>query len=252
MSVAHFKSFSLDNVFLITPKPNNHKGLNAAIINNAAKGSLLIESPFLFSQFGLSFFDASNGTDETKKKWSISVNASPNVIEKEEDITQFFDLARAIDEKLIDYGLEHSQLLFKKSYKPSQRDVVEALFKKCVKPSVGKDGKVYADKIDIKLNKKPDGTPDLLVFKENNEPLSFASYDDLKTFVGERVCLKIILQFKIYIMPNSYGITLLGCQLRIPSDFPPKTVIRLANPVSYAFAEPIGDIDFGDDEDEEN
>ena len=244
-AVVHYNSFNPDNIIFTAPKANKNKGLSAAIINNLTKSSLYMETPYCLAPFGLSFYDPTNGADESKKNWSLSIKASPGSLESSENVNHFFDSVRAIDEKMIDWGLEHSQLIFKKAYKPNQRSIVEALYKRCVKPSVGKDGTVYPDKMDIKINKKEDGSPDILVYKDSPEPVNLSSWSEFQELITKGMPVKVIAQFKIFIIPGSYGMTLRAVQIKIPS------VSRVAKPTIYAFADPIVPSDKVSDEEEE-
>ena len=244
-SVVLYNKLSVEDVILTTPKPNKNKGLSAAIINGKTKASLYVEAPYCKSPFGVSVYDPTNGADETKKSWSLTMMAAPGANESEENVKVFHELLKSIDEKMIDWGIEHSALIFKKAYKPSQRGIVEALYKRCVKPSVGKDGTVYPDKMDIKINKKEDGSPDILVYKDSPEPVNLSSWSEFQELITKGMPVKVIAQFKIFIIPGSYGMTLRAVQIKIPS------VSRVAKPTIYAFADPIVPSDKVSEEEEE-
>ena len=231
-SVVIYNNLSLEDVILTTPKPNKNKGLSAAIINGKTKASLYMETPYCKTPFGASAYDPTNGADETKKSWSLTMMAVPGANESEENVKVFHELLKSIDEKMIDWGIEHSMLIFKKAYKPSQRGIVEALYKRCVKPSVGKDGTVYSDRFDFKIMKNELGLPDLQVFKDSATPLSLDSWDTLQQTILKGMPIKAIIQFRVFIIPGSFGLSLKSLQIKIPN------VSRISKPVSYAFSEP--------------
>jgi len=66
-AVVHYNSFTPENIIFTAPKANKNKGLSAAIINNLTKSSLYMETPYCLAPFGLSFYDPTNGADESKK-----------------------------------------------------------------------------------------------------------------------------------------------------------------------------------------
>ena len=166
--------------------------------------------------------------------------------EDQEDINNLFNYLKQLDEKAIDFAILNSQTIFKKKYEASQRGIlVDLLYNRCVKPSVGKDGTVYPDKMDIKINKKEDGSPDILVYKDSPEPVNLSSWSEFQELITKGMPVKVIAQFKIFIIPGSYGMTLRAVQIKIPS------VSRVAKPTIYAFADPIVPSDKASEEDEE-
>lgn len=227
---------NIENIVLTVPKINpTTKSLSAAIINNDTKSGLYIETPYAITPFGVGAYDPNGNLEESKKNYTISLKEVAGPGEDQASVTHFFNILRDLDEKIIDWGVEHSQLIFKKTYTPAQKGIVEALYKRCVKKSTpGKDGTVYPDRIDLKIMKKEDGSPDVNVFKDSPTPVelpSFASFDGL---VNKGSSIKTIVQARIYFMPGSFGMNLKVIQIKIPTG-----VQKVGKPITYAFSEPI-------------
>lgn len=233
-AVVTSKNFDVETVVLTVPKPNANKNLTAAIINGATKSGLYIETPYCISPFGVSAYDAGNTNDESKKSYTLSLKATAGANDEQANVEQLFNILRALDEKMIDWGVQHSQLIFKKTYTSSQRSIVEALYKRCVKSSVGKDGTVYPDRIDLKIMKKEDNSPDVYLYKDSPNAINLGSFAELETLVTKGATVKAIIQPRIYFMPGSFGMNVKVIQIKVPQG-----VQKPGKPLTYAFSDPI-------------
>jgi hypothetical protein len=222
----------IETTIITQPKLNKNKQLTAAVINSKTRSALYIETPYLINPFGLSAYDGGKDIKEEAKSWSLVLKAQGSQNDSAEEITALFNYFKALDEKTIDYGLEHSQTIFKKKYDESQRAIlVDLLYNRCVKPSVGGDGTVYPDKITLKVMKKLDMSPDVLVFKDSADPLSIGTWDDLQSSIPKGVPLKAIIQPRLYFVNGKMGINFRVLQIKLQS------VTKVCRPITYAFSD---------------
>jgi hypothetical protein len=225
------------DIILTTPKPNSAtKNLSAAILNGLSKTGLYIEIPYTIAPFGVSAYDPNKTSDESKKSFTLSLKATAGNGDDQAKVDHLFKIMREIENAMIDWGIQHSQLIFKKKYDPTpaHKGIVEALYKKCIKQSVGKDGTVYPDRFDVKIMKKEDGSPDILVFKNSPNPLEIKSFAELESLVTKGMAVKAIIQPRIYFMPGSYGMNIKLIQLKLPNNSQ-----KIGRPIAYAFEEEL-------------
>ena len=233
-SVIKSQLLDINSTVITNPKLNKNKQLTAAIINNTTRSAVYIETPYLIAPFGLSAYEAaSKGVQEENKSWSIVLKAASTAqTENKEDIEKLFNYLKALDEKAIDYGLEHSQTIFKKKYDESQRSIlVDLLYNRCVKPSVAQDGTVYPDKITLKVMKNNEMLPDLFVYKDSNDPLQISSWDDLQNTIPKGSPIKCIIQPRLYFVNGKFGINFRVLQIKLLN------VQKIGRPLSYAFSD---------------
>lgn len=231
-SVQTAKTLEIETTILTNPKLNKNKQLSAGIISSKTNSAVYIETPELINPFGLSFFDGAKGATEDSKSWSIVLKASGGKGGNQEDIDRFFKYLKDLDDKIIDYGLLHSQTLFKKKYDESQRAiVVDLLYNRGVKSSVGKDGTVYPDQIKLKVMKNENMMPDVNVFKNSATPMTLSSWEDLQSLVPKGTPLKAIIQPRVYFVNGKFGTNFRVLQIKLPN------VERVGRPIGYSFSE---------------
>jgi hypothetical protein len=237
-SVINFKNINTLSDFIITnPKKNSLGKIQAAILSSATKKGIYLESSNLIAPFGISTYDPNNNTEELKKNWTLSIKASPGNGDTQENADTFFDILRNIDEMMIDWGVLNSQMIFNKTYKPEQRGIVEALYQKCVRPSVGKDGTIYPDRGDFKFSRKEDTSPDVLIFKDSNVPIELTSFSQIEALISKGMSIKAIIQPRVFFMPGKFGVTLRIVQLKLPNESH-----KVGKPVTYGFSDPIVEV----------
>jgi len=234
------KDLDIEQTVFTVPKINkNTKQLGAIIKNANTNSTLLIETPYCIAPFGASAYDGgAKGLADDAKSWSITLKAQgyqQQDTENQELITKFFDFAKAIDEKAIDYGIANSQTIFSKKYEESQRGIVaDALYSRCIKPS-GTDvntGNPWPDKITLKVMKK-DQLPDVMIFKDSSEPVHLDSWETLKNVITKGSSMKAIIEFRLYFLNKKFGINVRVLQIKLVS------IERPGRPVSYAFSESL-------------
>lgn len=234
------KDLNIEQIVFTAPKINkNTKQLGAIIKNAKTNSTLLVETPYCIAPFGATSYDGgAKGLADDAKSWSVTIKAQDyqqQDSDNKELITKFFDFAKAIDEKAIDYGITNSQIIFSKQYDESQRSIVaDALYTRCVKPS-GTDvstGNPWPDKVTLKVMKK-DQLPDVLIFKDSPEPVPIDSWETFKNTIPKGILMKAIIEFKLYFLNKKFGINMRVLQIKLVS------IDKPGRPISYAFSEPL-------------
>ena len=233
-SVLTTQTLNLENTAITVPKLNKAKQLSAGIINTSTRSALYIETPYLINPFGLTYYEGGGKeVKEEDRQWSISLKAVGGQGQVPEDVTTLFDFLKALDEKTIDYGIEHSQTIFKKKYSKEQRNIlVDLLYNRAVKPSVGSDGTIYPDRITLKVMKNDQKLPELMVFKDSEKPLNIDSWETLQGLICKGTPVKAIIQPKWYFVNGKMGINFRVLQIKLPNQE------RVGRPLGYAFSEP--------------
>lgn len=232
-SVLTAKSLDIETTLITNPKLNKNKQLSAGIINSKTRSAVYIETPYLINPFGISSYDGGKTITEEQRTYSISLKAQAGgQNENVEEIQTLFNYLKELDEKAIDYGLMHSQQIFKKKYEESQRSIlVDLLYNRCVKPSVSQDGTVYPDKITLKVMKNEQMKPDVLVFKDSPTPLEIENWDHLQNIVPKGTAIKVIMQPRLYFVNGKMGINFRVLQIKLPN------FEKVGRPITYAFSE---------------
>lgn len=235
-----FKSSSIDaNALILTKAKKNDKGkAQASLLHDELKKSFYIETPYVRVPFGPSTYDPNNNTPEKEKNVSLSVKASPGDGESQENVDKFFDIFRILEQRLIDWAIENSLLVFGKKYEPEKRSIVEALLekKKLIKTSVDKDGNSYPDRIDFKFSRNDSGNLDVLIFRDTPVPIQANTFNEVVELIPKGSSIKAIIHPTLYIMPGGCGIRLRIVQIKLANN-----ALKLGKPVTYAFSDPIED-----------
>jgi len=227
-AIVTVENLKIENVIITDLKPNQKKQLSASILNKLTNSALFIETPYLINPFGVSFYD-SGGLKDEQKSYSISLKSVGGNGESPEKIQALFDFFKQLDEKVIQYGIKNSEKIFKKKY---DETLVKAFYNAGIKPSQSDpNGGFYPDKISLKIMKKEDFSPDLLVFKDSQQPLNLTSWEELQNLIVKGTPVKAIIQPKFYIVNGKFGVNFRVLQMKIPS------VQRVSRPITYAFSD---------------
>lgn len=226
------KTLDIETTIITNPKLNKNKQLSAGIINSKTNSAVYIETPELLNPFGLSFYDGGKGLQEDAKSWTLVLKAAGGKNGNPEDIEKLFNYLKALDEKTIDFGLLHSQTIFKKKYDESQRSIlVDLLYNRGVKSSIGKDGTVYPDQIKVKIMKNAEMLPEVDVFKNSTTPIKLNSWEDLQNLIPKGTPIRAIIQPRLYFVNGKFGINFRVHQIKLPN------IEKIGRPIGYSFAE---------------
>jgi len=227
-AIVTIDKIDINNIIITDLKLNQKKQLTAGILNRVTSSALFIETPYLINPFGVSSYD-SGGLKDEQKSYSLALKAAGGNNENPENVKIFFDFFKQLDDKVIQYGITNSEKIFKKKY---DENLVRAFYNNGIKPSpMGPDGTPYPDKISVKIMKKEDFSPDILVFKDSQLPLDVGSWEELQTSILKGTAVKCIIQPKFYVVNGKFGVNFRVLQIKIPA------IQRISRPISYAFSD---------------
>ena len=249
MSVIRTNDLNIDIIEFTEIKPNKVKKPSAYIVKKDDKKTFLVEGPKkgLVVPFGLSAYDPNKDSatsDPSKINYSIPVrfDFKPDdepTEEESDDIKsqrQFWNFIKGLDEMAINYIIDHSQEILKKKF--ASRDaayaVASTMYAPLVKNSPGKDGTIYPDRINIKLNGNEDNSgpnSDYLFFKDTAKPLEISTWSELSELIPKGSRVNMILQPRIVLMPGKFFLKLHLMQMKVPN------VQRTARITGYAFSD---------------
>jgi len=247
-NIFKFSSIDADALILTKAKKNDKGKVQASLLHNEIKKSFYIETPYLISPFSPSTYNPNNNVPEVEQNWSLSVKASPGNGDSQENVDKFFDIFRKLEQRMVDWALENSLLVFGKTYEPSKKTIVEALLekKKLIKSSVDKEGNAYPDRIDFKFSRDDSSKPDVLIFRDTSVPLKVNSFAEIVELIPKGSAIKAIIHPTLYTMPGGCGIRLRIVQIKLANN-----ALKLGKPVTYAFSDPVDDtkkVELTDDE----
>jgi len=233
-NVINYKKLNSGDLTISIPK-KNPQGKYVAYLNIAnIKDKFYFELEYLVTPYGVSAYDPNESIPKDALNYTLSLQKRAGNNVSEEDVEKLFSLLQAIDEKMINYGVEHSQIIYGKE---KNRTIVEAFYdsSRLVKKSVGKDGTAYPDKFDLKFERNTDKTPDVLIYTNSSTPIQPESFDEVVKLIPKGTVVKAVVQPRIYFIPGGkYGIKFTIVQLKIPGN-----TQKYGKPVTYAFSDPI-------------
>jgi hypothetical protein len=237
-NIFKFSSIDADELILTKAKKNDKGKVQASLLHNEIKKSFYIETPYLISPFSPSTYNPNGNVPEVEQNWSLSVKATPGNGDSQENVDKFFDIFRKLEQRVIDWALENSLLVFGKAYKPEQKSIVEALLekKKLIKSSVDKEGNSYPDRIDFKFSRDDSNKPDVLIFRDTSVPLQVNSFAEIVELIPKGSAIKAIIHPTLYTMPGGCGVRLRIVQIKLANNSQ-----KLGKPITYAFSDPVVD-----------
>jgi hypothetical protein len=247
-NVFNFSTIDANELILTKAKKNEKGKVQASLLHPDIKKSCYIQTPYLIAPFSPSTYNPNNNVPEVEQNWSLSVKASPGNGDSQENVDNFFDIFRKLEQRIVDWALENSLLVFGKVYKPEQRTIIEALLekKKLIKTSVDKEGNAYPDRIDFKFSRDENNKPDVLIFRDTAVPLQVNSFAEIVELIPKGSAIKAIIHPTLYVMPGGCGIRLRIVQIKLANNSQ-----KLGKPITYAFSDPVDDskkVELTDDE----
>ncbi len=241
ISVSELKS-KKNSVIITKLKYNKDtKKYSAAFLYIVDKSANLFgfETSSLRVDFGASYFGSQNKdtiTPEEQRNYSIMFRpdmSSPEFIEQSEAFMEFLD---TLKEMAISFGIENSQLILKRKFDMSQKEMmVETSFTYPVKQKAKPDGTFYSPNIQVKIPKnKESGLPDISLFRDhagNIEQINLVSWEQLQEIAPRGVRCKAIFRPMLSFVNKCMNFTLRLVQLKV------FTVDKLTIPKSYAFSD---------------
>lgn len=206
MQVITPKEFDISNLSATEPKKKNDR-LQSAILYNNSTFMLQTEDGGR-APFGVKSFIGGDKTDYTL---SISLDPNGELVQK----------LRQLDDYMLDFGIEHSKLLFKQKYSPAQKEVVRAMYTSCIK--IAEEGD-YPPRISLKIQKRSidDPKPNLLFYSSGGadgkgiEEVEVESFDQLVKLIPNGSNVKALIVLRPWFVSGRFGITMSAKQLLVP------------------------------------
>ena len=210
------EDFDVSNVTATEPKKKNDR-LQSYLLYNSS--TFYVETNFGRAPFGVKAFEGGDKTD-------YSLNIS---LEHDDKLVQSFN---ELDEKMIDFAVDNSLIIFKKKYTSAQREVVRAMYTSLVKKSDGGD---YPPRIAPKIQKKSstDLTPELLFYHSEEEEVEIESFSQLEKLVPKGARVKAIVSLRPWFVSGRFGVNLTIQQILVQK-------MSSGKPTSYAFGNKTG------------
>lgn len=230
-----------ENFVIYAPRLNKKRNTMQALLRynyNGQEVTPYIETPeALMCKFGLSNY-------KDGPSYNLPLSSYSRIKSEGPVVRQFFEEMIKLDRMMIDYGMEHSMMLFKKQYTTdAQREIVESKYKPCIKQKINqKTGEPYPPGMAPRVPKvyDPDaekgshGVPDVEVFRSSSgeEPIDFgSSWEGLRELIPKETGtpLTLIFQPRIHFV-GGFGISLRTCIVKIVE------VQRQPKPTGWCFS----------------
>ena len=228
MSVIKATEFNPNNISYSEPKQLNGGRGKTVYVHYDNSSQYSLQTPVMASPFGLS-------VDDRQEQVKYALDLSFRGMESSPQLQKFHDNLVAMDEKLIEDGVEHSMAWFKK--KKSSTEVMSSLYNPVVRVSKDKetgepDGK-YPPTFKCKIpNYEGRWGCDIYDDKKNELKLS---PEELKELITKGTKVQALIRCTgVYFAAGKYGVTWRVTQLK---------VFRSNTLKGYAFIEDSDDED---------
>ncbi len=171
----------------------------------------VLETPYLKNPFGVKSYKKGNSNFEER---SITLMSCGTYTDSHESIVNFFNQLKKIDSLMLLFGEKYSEKLFGKKLTLSE---VENYYDKGVRGKLDKDGLPYPDKISPRVMKSKDNLPKIIIFQSSKTPIEINSWNDLENNISPGTSLRGIIQPKIYLSKERFGILYEYHQIKLPS-----------------------------------
>jgi len=216
ITIVSAEDFDISKLTATEPKKKNDRLQNILLYDNAP---FFIETEWGRSPFGVRSFDGGEKTN-----YSLNISLTPD--------GQFVENLRAMDEFMIDFGIEHSKIIFKQKYNAGQREVVRAMYTSVVKQSEEGD---YPPRIAPKIQKKSvdNPAPNVLFYHSETEEVEIEDFQQLEKLVPKGAKVKALVSLRPWYISGRFGISMTVQQLLVPK-------LSTGRPTTYAFNDKTG------------
>ena len=111
---------------------------------------------------------------------------------------------------MIQWGINNFAEIMKREPDSNSESYVRSVYRGCVRESTSKEGVKYPDRCDLKITKKQDGTPNMVLYENrSDQPARLESCQHLKNKIKKGQTIKVIVQPRIYFFSNNgFGMNL--------------------------------------------
>ncbi len=188
--------------------PNNNVYNTIMLYDNVP---FVLETPYLKNPFGVKKYKKGNSNIEER---SITLMSCGTYTDSQDSINNFFNQLKKIDNLMILFGEKYSEKLFGKKMTIQE---VETIYDKGVRGKLDQNGFPYPDKISPRIMKTKDNYPKIVIFQSSKTPLEINSWEDLDVTIESGTSLRGIIQPKIYLSKERFGILYEYHQIKLPS-----------------------------------
>ncbi len=219
----------------ITKPKKNKDGKLVSYLNYGETG-FMIETPTMHS-FGVGrFTDDKKGIDG---KYNLTCTQRASGGETEESVNNFFDFLKGLDEKMIDFLTEHSQLFYGETYTKEDRKLVSNSYKKyrIVKEQKNKTtGEPYPPSFKVSFQtlgdeKKGEELTPIIQLLKGKTPIEINSFDELVEHVPKNSAVRVVIQPRVYVLADIAGIKFTARFMKVPE------VKKMNLPTSFTFTD---------------
>lgn len=216
INIVSAEEFEISKLTATEPKKKNDR-LQSILLYDGSP--FFIETEWGRSPFGVRSFDGGEKTN-----YSLNISLTPD--------GQFVENLRQMDEFMIDFGIEHSKIIFKQKYSAAQREVVRAMYTSVVKQSEEGD---YPPRIAPKIQKKgvDNPAPNVLFYHSETEEVDIENFQQLEKLVPKGSRVKALVSLRPWYISGRYGVSMTVQQLLVPK-------ISNGRPTTYAFNDKTG------------
>ena len=252
-----FSSSDIEITDLKTVNKNGKKSLQSLLLHNLGgeASQMYVETPgALNAVFGIKSYQKG---DSGSSDYSINLSARSLNKDDQSAVNAWYATWDQVDELLIDFGVKNSKAIFGKQYTSKQREVVSALYTRCVKKDEGGE---YPARLAPKIQRvrvkeggtwKPTDKPDILVFKQSTAQEGYESFDELVKDCPPGTYVQAIIQPRLWFISGKFGLSLNVVQMQILAKK------KGGKPTGFAFSNSLNQDEAhvdseNDDEDDED
>ena len=219
----------------ITKPRKNKDGKITAYLNYGESG-FMIETPTMHS-FGVAAFKDEKKGIESKHR--LTCTRRPGGTETEENVNNFFEFLRGLDEKMIDFLIENSQMIFKEKYDEGDRKIVASNYKKYRIIKEKKDektGEMYPPNFRVGFmttgdDRKGEELVPMVSLLKGKTEIPINSFEDLEEHVPKNSSVRVVIQPRIYILSDIAGVRFTARFMKVPE------VSKMAMPTKFQFSD---------------
>lgn len=196
--------FNAENIEFTEPRSRKGKDgadrLNAFVRYDGKP--LWLETPWLNAPFGVNSFPKG---DSGNVDWSVNLSARSNSLDTDETIGNFFTQLRAMETRLLAFGVEHSKVIFGEDH---PEGVVKVLFNRFIKQDKAEK---YPMRIAPKIPRSRGTDADAIrpyvdFFRGSPEPVALESFEQLAQMVPGGSCVRALISPRIYFVSGKFGV----------------------------------------------
>ncbi len=223
-----FSKLDASKVNFTKPKKNTKIGKMVSYMNYG-DSAFMIETPTMHS-FGVgSYKDEKKGFEG---KHRLTCTRRPGGNDTEETVNAFFDFLKSLDEKMIDFLIEHSDVIMKESFTEEDRRTVASKYKKyrLVKEKKNEaTGEVYPPSFRGGFQILDD-VPQVRLIKGKTE-IPINSFADLEEHVPKNSNVRAVIQPSIYFLDDIGGMRFTVRFMKVPE------VTKMSMPTNFQFSD---------------